>query len=449
MTFPLPFCDFQWMTTKELREFDVYRDVTEEEGYGYILECSLIYPKRLHRKHNSFPLAPEQVEITEADLSPYALKCWQTLNPAKKKYHSTKLVATLRNRQRYWCHALNLRLYLELGLELVEIHQGIKFQQKPFLRSYIEMCTQKRAQSTTKAESNMFKLLSNSLYGKACIHICLSAKCSFNHACFILQFIESITNRMDCKFALNERQALRFFSDPLFQGSLILDENYSITFHKKKEVYMKQSWAVGFSILEISKFIMQRFYYKVLQPRLKDVSLCMHDTDSYCVLSYGSSPEQLLEKLSGYIDASNYPTNHPFYDGKNKNSLSYVKHELAGDRMLKFIGLKSKTYAFITEQSSVQSRAKGVKECYKKKIPFSKYMKCLKEIDSVMVRQRSIQAKNHVNMLVECTRVAMSSSEDKRFLLCSIHSCPYGSELIEYTKKTSRCFYCDFPHILE
>jgi hypothetical protein len=46
--------------------------MTEDQEYGYIIECDLTYPQKLHKEHSSFPLAPENVEIDSSMLSPYA-----------------------------------------------------------------------------------------------------------------------------------------------------------------------------------------------------------------------------------------------------------------------------------------------------------------------------------------------------------------------------------------
>lgn len=167
MSFPLPLRGFRWMTQEELdRAKTEWRTmITDEVGPGYIFEVTLRYPKSLHLKHNSFPLAPEQVRVTEDMLSPYTTDCLKTLT-GKTKHDRVKLTATFNDREKYLVHGLNLKLYLEQGLELVDIHRGIAFHQEPFIKGYIDMCTEMRAKALTKSEKDMWKLLCNSLYGK-------------------------------------------------------------------------------------------------------------------------------------------------------------------------------------------------------------------------------------------------------------------------------------------
>ncbi len=164
MRFPLPLRDFRWMGEEELQALDA-STISEHSDTGFILEVTLDYPENLHLAHSSFPLAPHQMEITQDHLSPYARDALQSLGK-KGKYKAKKLTSTFHRREKYVCHGLNLRLYLELGMKLVAVHRGITFHQAPFIRSYIDMCTQKRAEAVSKTRSNMMKLLCNSLYGK-------------------------------------------------------------------------------------------------------------------------------------------------------------------------------------------------------------------------------------------------------------------------------------------
>jgi hypothetical protein len=67
----MPLNDFQWVSPEEISALD-WHSMTEDQEYGYIAEVDLIYPPSLHEEHNSFPLCPERLTITKADLSPYA-----------------------------------------------------------------------------------------------------------------------------------------------------------------------------------------------------------------------------------------------------------------------------------------------------------------------------------------------------------------------------------------
>ena len=47
-----------------------------------------------------------------------------------------------------------------------KIHAGIIFKQGPIMKSYVDFNSEKRAQATNKFDTDFYKLLSNSLYGK-------------------------------------------------------------------------------------------------------------------------------------------------------------------------------------------------------------------------------------------------------------------------------------------
>lgn len=430
-SFALPHSEFEWMNEEELKAFDVTKDVTNEDGIGYILEVTLRYPERLHKEHNSFPLAPHTMTCEGDKLSDYATKCLDELKPSgknRRSYKATKLTATFHDRVEYLCHGINLKLYVELGLELVTIHRGIKFHQTAFLRPYIDLCTRKRAASKTKSESDYYKLQCNASYGKT---------------------IESIDKRMDCRFNRTDKKAARNFNDPLFKGFLIFGEDLSVTFHRKKEVRLTQNWIVGFSILELSKYIMQYMYYKCVRPALDNrCSVLMSDTDSLLIIAEASSSEEVVLKLESVMDFSNYPIDHPLYNSTRKNKLGYIKNEVPGSEIIAFVGLKSKTYAFKT-RDKLHSRAKGVKKIYKESIPFQRYLDCVKNIRSESVTQVSIQSKKHQNILVSGDRVAFNSFDDKRYLMCSIHSVPYGSYYIQKMKEEGgKCYFCKHPGLL-
>lgn len=83
-----------------------------------------------------------------------------------ERHESTKLVTTLLPRKNYIIHSCNLSLYLSLGMKLVKVHRVLKFNTSKFLGQYINYCTRKRREATTKYKKNIYKLMANSCYGK-------------------------------------------------------------------------------------------------------------------------------------------------------------------------------------------------------------------------------------------------------------------------------------------
>jgi len=67
----LPTDQFRWLSEEEIQDID-FADVNTDGTYGMICEVDLHYPAYLHRRHNSFILAPEKLTITHKDLSPYS-----------------------------------------------------------------------------------------------------------------------------------------------------------------------------------------------------------------------------------------------------------------------------------------------------------------------------------------------------------------------------------------
>jgi hypothetical protein len=153
----LPISHFEWMTEEEIENFDISKQDLDGDT-GYILECDLHYPKKLHNKHANLPLAPEVVEISFENLSPYARNALLK-SDNKKKYKDVKLTATFHDRIDYVVHGKNLQLYLNLGMKLTKIKRVLKFKQDTFIAKYIQKCTSARQKSQTKFETSQFKKL--------------------------------------------------------------------------------------------------------------------------------------------------------------------------------------------------------------------------------------------------------------------------------------------------
>ena len=59
-----------------------------------------------------------------------------------------------------------------------------------------------------------------------------------------------------------------------------------------------------------------------------------------------------------------------------------MKDELGGKMMIEFVGLRAKTYSYLTDDGSEDKKAKRTKKCViKRKLRFENYKNCLEVIE--------------------------------------------------------------------
>ena len=129
-----------------------------------ILEVDLGYPEELHEARNTYTLAPERMVVQKEWMSEYQ---HDLLGVGVAPTEVEKLVPNLRNKERYVLHYRNLQLYLWLGMRLTKIRRALRFRQSPWMEPYIRMNTEFRKQATSDLERELYKLMNNSVFGKA------------------------------------------------------------------------------------------------------------------------------------------------------------------------------------------------------------------------------------------------------------------------------------------
>ena len=125
MSRKLPTNGFKWLDTSETSNKineEFIKNYNENDNKGYILEVDVKYPKRLHELHSDLPFLSERMEVN---------KC-------------KKLVCNLFNKKKYVAHINALKQALNHGLKLKKIHRVIEFNQKEWLKPYIDMNTELR-----------------------------------------------------------------------------------------------------------------------------------------------------------------------------------------------------------------------------------------------------------------------------------------------------------------
>lgn len=142
----LPYKGFTWLSEDEVKNFDV-KNCCKFAGDGYILEVDLEYPNTLHDMHSDLPFCPEH-------------------RAPPNDVKQPRLLTTLYSKEKYTIHYKTLMQCLDHGLILKKIHRILKFKQKQWLKSYIDLNTRLRTEAKNPFEINLFKLMNNAVFGK-------------------------------------------------------------------------------------------------------------------------------------------------------------------------------------------------------------------------------------------------------------------------------------------
>ena len=157
MSKPLPYKNFKWSNDLTLNPKNL------QTG---IYEVDIEIPKELHDKFLDYPLCPEIKNIPEDMLSEYQKYLNDKLN-IKYNEKDKKLILDLLPNKNYKVYYKNLEYYLKLGIKVTKVHRILTFDEKPFLKEYIDLNTELRKNSKNDLEKDLFKLLNNAIFGKS------------------------------------------------------------------------------------------------------------------------------------------------------------------------------------------------------------------------------------------------------------------------------------------
>ena len=87
---------------------------------------------------------------------------------------------------------------------LKKVRRGIKFNERPWLKDYIQLNTDLRTQGTTEFEKDFFKLMNNSVFGKT---------------------MENVRSRVDVRLVTNENSLKKLVNKPNFDRVNIFFED--------------------------------------------------------------------------------------------------------------------------------------------------------------------------------------------------------------------------------
>ena len=173
MSQKLPVNDFKWVKQEELSYFneDFIKNYDENGNIGYFLEVDIDYPKELFNLHKDLPFLPESKKVNKVE----------------------KLICSIENKEKYVIHIRSLKQALNHGLVLKKEHRVIQFNQKDWLKQYIDINPKLGKEAKNDFEKYFFKLMNNSVFGKT---------------------MENVKNHRDLKLVTSEKRRKQLVAEP-------------------------------------------------------------------------------------------------------------------------------------------------------------------------------------------------------------------------------------------
>ena len=229
MSKSLPYKNFKWSD-------DLTLDLKNLQTGIY--EVDIEIPENLHNKFIDYPLCPEIKSISENMLSEYQKYLYDKLN-IKYNEKDKKLILDLLPKKNYKVYYKNLEFYLKLGLKVIKVHRILTFDEKPFLKEYIDLNTELRKKSKNNLEKDLLKLMNNAIFGKS---------------------MENVLNRSKIKLINNNpEKLLKLIKQPNFQNAYKISNRLALVESKPIKTVFNKPICMGAVILETSKLHMYQF----------------------------------------------------------------------------------------------------------------------------------------------------------------------------------------------
>ena len=175
----------------------------------------------------------------------------------------SKLVSSIHDKQNYVFRICTFKQALIHGLILKKVDRVVQFNQKAWLKPYIDMNAELRKEAKNDFEKDFFKLMNNAVFGKT---------------------MENVRKHRDIKLVTTDEKRNKLVSEPNYHTTKHFSENLLAIEMKKTKVKMNKPVYLGMSILDISKMLMYEFWYDYIKPKYKDkAKLCYMDTDSFVI----------------------------------------------------------------------------------------------------------------------------------------------------------------------
>ena len=442
----LPFRNIRFNKTIDL---DGIKGTPDDNDIGYYPEVDLEFDgeegEELHEKLKQFVPAPESIAVEETWLSDFQkdLKKQNKINNSK----CTKLIPHLNKHEKYVIHYRNLKYLIKLGVKVKKLHRVIEFEQKAWMKPYIETNTEFRTKAKNEFEKDFFKLMNNSVFGKT---------------------MQNVKNQMQLHITTDDNNAIKWFSKVNLKDCKYNHGLYMIEMYKKEIIYNKPIY-IGVSILDLSKLCMMEFHYEVIEKNFKGKYILLYsDTDSLVYSIEHHDIYEWIKENKNHFDLSE-SFRDDLKDYINGKVVGKFKDELHCLVMKAWVALNPKVYSY-NYQSMTEAHAKLLKDKkidinIEKENPYSyniinkidnnieehklitKNKKTLKGVSKVVVENElkdedylkvlqtnkpieknvtSIRSFNHNVVTYKQKKIALTSYYDKMYMINGNECVPFG-----------------------
>ena len=401
--YSLPCGNYQWLENP--CEFPDITTVEDNGPQGWFFEIDGHIPLALHDSVKDFVFPCINRPVSRDSLSPYNRSLVEDMGmhwtPSKQK-----LIADLDPKENIVVHHVLLHWMVSNGFKITKIHRVLQFNQRPYLKTFIDTFVDKRSKANSKVEKEMYKLILNSAFGKMC---------------------ESVRNRSRCDVVTDPLECARIIADPNFTSFTSIEAGMVLLHRRKRNVVLNKNIAGGSSVLEISKKLMLSFFYnvcKVQWPREGEVQVYYGDTDSLLLKVNGT--EDLLgdlekgEHISSRMDVTNWnPSLYPeMVKRQAPNQLLMLKSETGSDLISRGVFPGPKVYCVETHSGEEKKACKGVPTHFvKSNFNMSVYRDCVESSLVPRAQVLAIRSLQYRNYTVRVEKNAMSCISDKVYVL--------------------------------
>ena len=169
----------------------------------------------------------------------------------------------------------------------------LQFNEKPWLKPYIDFNTEMRKNAKNSFEKDSFKVMNNSVFGKT---------------------MENIRKRSNVYLETDYKHFLLQTAKPTYKSCKFFSKNLVAVNMTKERLKLDKPSYVAMCILDLSKTLMYDFHYNYIKPKYgKRAILGFTDTDS---LLYSIETDDVYEDLyedRGLFDNSDYPKSSKFF----------------------------------------------------------------------------------------------------------------------------------------